>query len=118
MSWDPGYSVPTPNEGDDEGGGSGGAPSGAAGGALSGTYPNPSLSSAKQQEIDDAAAAAAAASDDVADIATALAASGKGYVEHGAVANTARPTGYASVEWYGTVEPDNWIDGDTWNDPT
>jgi hypothetical protein len=44
--------------------------------------------------------------------------SGKGFVNHGSTASTARPSGYASVEWYGTVEPDNWIDGDTWNDPT
>jgi hypothetical protein len=47
-----------------------------------------------------------------------IAASGKGFVNHGAVAGTARPTGYASVEWFGTVEPTNWIDGDTWNSPS
>lgn len=41
----------------------------------------------------------------------------KGFVSHGAVASTARPTGYASIEWYGTVEPTNWIAGDTWNRP-
>jgi hypothetical protein len=41
-------------------------------------------------------------------------ASGKGFVNHGATAGTARPTGYASVEWVGSVSPDNAIDGDTW----
>lgn len=43
---------------------------------------------------------------------------GKGFVNHGAIASTARPAHYASVEWFGTVEPDNWVDGDTWNDPS
>lgn len=38
----------------------------------------------------------------------------KGFVNHGAVAGTARPTGYASIEWVGSVEPTNAIDGDTW----
>jgi hypothetical protein len=47
-----------------------------------------------------------------------LTASGKGFVNHGATAGTARPTEYASIEWYGTVEPTNWVDGDTWNDPS
>lgn len=42
----------------------------------------------------------------------------KGFVNHGAVAGTARPAGYASVEWFGTVEPTNAINGDTWIDPT
>jgi hypothetical protein len=42
--------------------------------------------------------------------------SGKGYVNHGATAGTARPSGYASVEWHGSVEPTNWVDGDTWVD--
>lgn len=42
------------------------------------------------------------------------AASGKGYVNHGAVSGTARPTGYASIEWVGSIEPTNAIDGDTW----
>lgn len=47
-----------------------------------------------------------------------LALYGKGFVNHGAVAGTVRPTGFASVEWYGTVEPTNAIDGDTWNNPS
>lgn len=41
---------------------------------------------------------------------------GKGIVVHGAVAGTARPTGFASIEWQGTVEPTNAINGDTWID--
>ena len=43
-----------------------------------------------------------------------LAASGKGFVVHAANANVVRPTGYASIEWHGSVEPVNAIDGDTW----
>lgn len=45
-----------------------------------------------------------------------LTVSGKGYVNHGSTAATARPSGYASIEWYGSVQPDNWIAGDTWVD--
>lgn len=41
-------------------------------------------------------------------------ASGKGFVNHGAVAGTARPTGYASIEWVGSIEPTNAVNGDTW----
>lgn len=41
---------------------------------------------------------------------------GKGYRNHGANANRARPTGFASVEWQGSVAPNNAIDGDTWLD--
>jgi hypothetical protein len=44
--------------------------------------------------------------------------SGKGWVNHGSTAGTARPSGYASVEWYGTATPSNMITGDTWIDPT
>lgn len=47
---------------------------------------------------------------------TTIAASGKGFVNHGATASTARPSGYASVEWVGSVEPTNAIDGDSWID--
>lgn len=43
-------------------------------------------------------------------------ATSKGYVNHGAVAGTVRPSGYPSVEWVGSVEPTNAIDGDTWID--
>ena len=46
----------------------------------------------------------------------ATAANLKGFINHGSNAATARPAGYASVEWYGTVEPTNAINGDTWID--
>lgn len=49
--------------------------------------------------------------------AALLLAYGKGFVNHGDVAETERPEGFASVEWFGSVEPDNWIDGDTWVQP-
>lgn len=57
----------------------------------------------------------------VSDLAAKLAASvvsanGKGYVDHGAIAGTARPSAFASIEWHGTVEPTNAISGDTWID--
>ncbi len=42
----------------------------------------------------------------------------KGFVNHGATAGTTRPAGYVSVEWYGTVEPTNAVEGDTWNSPS
>jgi len=41
----------------------------------------------------------------------------KGFISHGSNPNLPRPVGFASVEWYGSVEPVNWIDGDTWIDP-
>lgn len=47
-----------------------------------------------------------------------ISASGKGFVNHGSVAGTARPTGYASVEWFGTVEPTNMTNADTWIRPS
>lgn len=43
-----------------------------------------------------------------------LAQSGKGFVVHGATASTPRPPGFGSIEWQGSVEPENAIDGDTW----
>ena len=36
-----------------------------------------------------------------------LATSGLGYVNHGATAGMARPTGWAAVLWLGSVEPSN-----------
>lgn len=41
-------------------------------------------------------------------------ASDKGYVSHGSDASVARPSGYTSVEWIGSVEPTNAVNGDTW----
>jgi hypothetical protein len=38
----------------------------------------------------------------------------KGFVNHGSDPNVARPTRFASVEWYGSVEPANGVAGDTW----
>lgn len=43
-----------------------------------------------------------------------LEATGKGVVRHGDDPMTQRPLGYASIEWIGSVEPVNAIDGDTW----
>ena len=40
----------------------------------------------------------------------------KGHIAHGATASTARPTGFTSVEWVGSVEPTNAVNGDTWVD--
>lgn len=42
----------------------------------------------------------------------------KGFVNHGSTAGVSRPAGYISIEWYGSVEPTNAIDGDTWIDST
>lgn len=47
------------------------------------------------------------------DITTSRANNGKGYVAHGSTAGTARPTGFASIEWSGTVTPTNAQAGDT-----
>lgn len=38
----------------------------------------------------------------------------KHVVNHGATASTARPTGVLSVEWIGSVQPTNAVNGDTW----
>lgn len=48
--------------------------------------------------------------------AAILAVSGKGFINHGTVADVARPTDYASVEWYGSAQPVNAVIGDTWVD--
>lgn len=47
-------------------------------------------------------------------LASTLSSNGKGYVNHGSTAGTARPSGFASIEWTGSVEPTNAINGDTW----
>jgi hypothetical protein len=57
------------------------------------------------------------ASLDLADTAVqpaTLSASGLGYVNHGATASTARPSGWAAVAWIGSVEPTNATNGDIW----
>ena len=41
---------------------------------------------------------------------------GKGYINHGTTAGTTRPSGFVSIEWHGSVEPTNAINGDTWID--
>ena len=41
-----------------------------------------------------------------------------GYVNHGAVAGTARPTDYSQVIWLGSVEPTNAVNDDIWIDTT
>ena len=46
--------------------------------------------------------------------ADAIKAGAKGSVNHGATAGTARPTGFASIEWIGSVEPTAMENGDTW----
>jgi hypothetical protein len=42
--------------------------------------------------------------------------SGKGFISHGTTAGAARPSGYASVEWLGSVQPTNMANNDTWID--
>lgn len=44
----------------------------------------------------------------------AVQAGAKGFVNHAADATVARPTGYGSIEWLGSVEPNNAAAGDTW----
>lgn len=41
-------------------------------------------------------------------------ANAKGVAIHGSNASFARPTGYASIEWIGSVQPTNAVDNDTW----
>ncbi len=38
---------------------------------------------------------------------------GKGHVRHGSDPDAARPADYASIEWVGSVAPNNVADGDT-----
>ena len=48
----------------------------------------------------------------------AMAANAMGSINHGATADTARPTGYYSITWIGTVSPDNATNNDIWIDVT
>lgn len=47
---------------------------------------------------------------------TAVKSGAMGVVIHGAVAGTARPTGYGAIHWIGSVSPTNSIDNDVWTD--
>jgi len=40
------------------------------------------------------------------------------FVNHGATAGTARPTGFDTVMWLGSVEPTNAVNDDFWVDTT
>lgn len=66
-----------------------------------------SFDPATQVELDAETAARTAAD-------TAVKAGAMGVVNHGAVAGTARPAGYAAIHWLGSVEPTNAVDGDVW----
>lgn len=61
---------------------------------------------ATQAELDSVEASSVTAAE--------LEANGKGYAPHGEEAAYARPEGFASVEWHGSVEPENAVEGDTW----
>lgn len=50
--------------------------------------------------------------------ASVISANGMGYVNHGSTASTARPTGFASITWRGTVAPTNATSADFWVDET
>lgn len=47
-------------------------------------------------------------------ITSLLVNSGKGHVNHGKDAAKERPSGFASIEWHGSVEPENAVENDTW----
>lgn len=49
-------------------------------------------------------------------MASVISGNGYGIVNHGATADTARPSGFAYIHWVGSVEPTNAINGDTWVD--
>lgn len=51
-------------------------------------------------------------------LGAAASANAKGFVNHGTNASMARPIGYASIEWYGSVAPSNATAADTWVDTT
>lgn len=47
-------------------------------------------------------------------VAPALLNWAKGFINHGADPDVPRPPWFASYEWFGSVQPNNAIDGDTW----
>ncbi len=55
---------------------------------------------------------------DLLSVSSLSSTSSKGYVNHGATAGMARPSGYTSIEWVGSVEPTNAANGDTWVNTT
>jgi hypothetical protein len=69
-----------------------------------------------QVPVADSSEAAGIRWDTPAGTGDALKAETKGCVVHGATAGEARPAGYASIEWIGSVEPTNALDDDTWID--
>lgn len=46
--------------------------------------------------------------------ASVISGNGVGYIRHGATASTARPTGFFSIIWVGSVEPTNATNDDQW----
>ena len=49
---------------------------------------------------------------------TGIASNTLGYANHGTNASMARTSGYAAILWVGTVQPNNWISGDIWENPS
>jgi hypothetical protein len=70
--------------------------------------PSSNQDAATKKYVDDKAATLTAAS--------VISANGKGYVNHGSTGSTARPSGFASIEWRGTATPANATSDDTWID--
>lgn len=51
---------------------------------------------------------------DTKQAAATIAANGAGWVYHGSLAGTSRPSGFAAIIWVGSVEPTNAINNDVW----
>jgi hypothetical protein len=49
-------------------------------------------------------------------VSTSISNTGMGRVDHGSTAGTARPSGFYSIQWIGSVEPTNATAVDTWID--
>lgn len=81
-----------------------------------GTFTNKTINLTSNTLVTTLAQLNSAISDaDVVSTAT-ISSNGVGYVNHGATASTARPTGFASIIWRGTVAPTNATAEDTWID--